>query len=103
MAVAEEDSSLFNEDDQENWLLVVLHASFSDAISSKDCTPTATVPPLNHTEHSLLLCFFFGNSGSSCCSFKDVGEKWLLPDSQPSLLSSESSSTGIVNFFFDFF
>jgi hypothetical protein len=72
MAVAEEESSLFNEDDQENWLLVNLHASFSDAISSKDCTPTATVSLLNHTECSLFLCFLIGNSGSSCCSFKDV-------------------------------
>ncbi len=72
MVVAEEDSSLFNEDDQENWLLVDLHTSFSDAIPSKDCTPTAMVPLLNCTECSLLLCFLFGNSGSSCCSFKDV-------------------------------
>jgi hypothetical protein len=80
MTVAEEDSSLFNEDDQENWLLVKLDASFSDAISSKDCTPTATVPLLNCTERCLLLCFLFGNSGSSCSSFKDVWEKWLLSD-----------------------
>jgi hypothetical protein len=72
MAVAEEDSSLLNKDDGENWLLVDLHASFSDAVSSKDCTPTATVPLLNSTEHSLLLCFLFGNSVSSCCSIKDV-------------------------------
>ncbi len=50
MAVADEDSSLFNEDDQENWLLVDLDASFSDAISSKDCTPTVMVPLLNRTE-----------------------------------------------------
>jgi hypothetical protein len=72
MAVAEEDSSLFNEDDQEKWILVNLHASFSDAVSSKDCTLTATVPLLNCTECSFLLCFLFGNLGSSCCSFKDV-------------------------------
>jgi hypothetical protein len=38
MAVlAEEDSSLFNEDDQENWLLINSHATFSIAVSSKDC------------------------------------------------------------------
>jgi hypothetical protein len=35
MAVAEEDMSLFNKDDQENWLHVDLHASFSDAVSSR--------------------------------------------------------------------
>jgi hypothetical protein len=72
MAVAEEDSSLFNENDQENWLLVNLHALFSIALSSKDCTPTVMVPLLNCTECSFLLCFLFGNPGSSCCSIKDV-------------------------------
>jgi hypothetical protein len=59
MAVAEKDSSLFNEDDQENWLLVDLDASFSNATFSKDSTPTATVPLFNCTERSLWLCFFF--------------------------------------------
>ncbi len=63
MAVAEEDSSLFNEDDGEN-------------------------------------C---GSSGSPCCLIKNVWEKRLLSDSQLSLLSSTSSSTAIVNYFFDFF
>jgi hypothetical protein len=72
MAVAEEDFLLFNKNNQENWLLVDLDASFSDAVSSKDCTPTAMVFLLNRTECSLLLCFPFGNSGSSCCSFEDV-------------------------------
>jgi hypothetical protein len=72
MAVAEEDSSLFNEADQENWLLVNLHASFSIAVSFKDCTPTVMLPLLNCTERSLLLCFLFGNLGPSCCSIEDV-------------------------------
>jgi hypothetical protein len=72
MAIAEEDSSFFNKDDQESWLLVDLDASFSYAISSKDCTPTATVPLFSHTECSLLLYFVLGNSGSSCCSFTDL-------------------------------
>ena len=103
MAVAEEDSSLFNKDNWENWLLVDSDASFSYAISSKDCTPTATVPLFSRTECSLLLYFVLGNSGSSCCFFEDIWEKSQLPDSYPSLLSSESSSTGIVNFFFEFF
>ncbi len=61
MAVAEEDSLLFNKDNQADWLLVDSDASLSYAISSKDCTPTATVPLLNRTECSFLLCFPFDN------------------------------------------
>jgi hypothetical protein len=70
--LAEEDFSLFNKDNQENWLLVDLDASLSGALSSKDCTPTVMVPLFNRTERSLLLCFLLGNSGSPFCSFKDV-------------------------------
>ncbi len=58
MAVAEEASTLFNKDNQENWLLVDSDASLSYALFSKDCTPTAMVPLLNNTECSLLLVFF---------------------------------------------
>jgi hypothetical protein len=70
MAVAEEEFLLSNKDDQENWLLVDSDASFSDAVSSKDCTSTLMVLLFNPTESSLLLCFLFDNLGSSCCSFE---------------------------------
>jgi hypothetical protein len=52
MAVPEAEFSLFDKDDQENWLEVDLDASFSDAESSKDSTPTAMVLLLNCTELS---------------------------------------------------
>jgi hypothetical protein len=70
MAVPEEEFLLPNKDDQEKWLLLDLDASPSDAVSSKDCTPTMIVLLHSHTEHSLLLCFCFGNLDSNCCSFK---------------------------------
>jgi hypothetical protein len=72
MAVSEEEFSLSNKDDQENWLLLDLNASFSDAVSSKDYKPTLIVLRFNRTECSLLLCFPFGNLDSSCCSVESV-------------------------------
>jgi hypothetical protein len=72
MAVAEEEFLLSNKDDREKLLLVDLDALFSDAVSSKDCTPTLIVLLFNRTECSLLLCFPFCNLDSSCCSFEGV-------------------------------
>ncbi len=72
MAVAEEEFLLSNKDDQEKWLLLDSDESFSDAVSSKDCTLTLIVLLFNCTERSLLLCFHFGNLDSDCCSFESV-------------------------------
>ncbi len=104
MAESEEELLLYNKDDRENLLLVDLDASFSDSVSSTDCTLTLIVLFFNRTECSLLLCFPFGNLDTSCHSFEGVWEKWLLLDLDPSLSytessSSESASKGIVNFF----
>jgi hypothetical protein len=56
MAVAEEEFLSSNKVHQENWLLVDLDASFSDAVSSKDFTPTLIV---FFTVLNIVFCFVF--------------------------------------------
>jgi hypothetical protein len=70
MSVPEEEFLLSSKDDQEKRLLLDSDASFSDAVSSKDFTPTLIVLLFNRTEHSLFLCFHFGNLDSDCHSYK---------------------------------
>jgi hypothetical protein len=70
MAVAEEEFLVSNKDNGEKWLLLDLDTSFSDAVLSKDCTPTLIFLLFIHTEGRLLLCFSFGILDSDCCSFE---------------------------------